>query len=65
MTLNLEEVTVVVILLIIAYYFFLILPTQWLKIERIHYPCGLGIRVLQISDIHVEKLRIRHKRLNR
>jgi predicted MPP superfamily phosphohydrolase len=65
MTLNLEEVTVAVILLIIAYYFFLILPTQWLKIERIHYPCGLGIRVLQISDIHVEKLRISHKRLSR
>jgi predicted MPP superfamily phosphohydrolase len=61
-----NEITVAVILLItVVCYFFLIFPTQWLKVERIHYPCGLGIRVLQISDIHVEKLRISPKRLNR
>jgi predicted MPP superfamily phosphohydrolase len=61
---RLETVAVIMLMAIICY-FFLILPTQWLKVERIHYPCGLGIRVLQISDMHVEKLRISHKTLNR
>ncbi|TJY40822.1 metallophosphoesterase [Cohnella pontilimi] len=42
-----------------------IVPTQWLKVERIHYPCGLGIRILQISDLHVERLRIGCGRLKR
>lgn len=44
-------------------YFLLIFPTQWLKVERVRYSCGMGIRVLQISDLHVEKLRIRPRRL--
>ncbi|RIV19183.1 metallophosphoesterase [Alicyclobacillaceae bacterium I2511] len=35
-----------------------ILPTQWLKIERISYSLGLHQTVLQISDLHVEKLRV-------
>lgn len=46
-------------------YFFLIFPTQWLKVERVRYSCGIGIRVLQISDLHVEKLRISPERLTR
>ncbi|MBW5448041.1 metallophosphoesterase [Cohnella sp. CFH 77786] len=43
----------------------LIVPTQWLKVERIQHPCGLGIRVLQISDLHVERLRVGYGRLQR
>jgi len=46
-------------------YLLFIVPTQWLKVERIQYPCGLGIRVLQISDLHVERLRIGCGRLQR
>lgn len=46
-------------------YFLLIFPTQWLKVERVRYSCGIGIRVLQISDLHVEKLRISPERLTR
>ncbi|GGH30375.1 metallophosphoesterase [Paenibacillus segetis] len=58
------------ILLIILFiaaviYFFLIFPTQWLKVERVRYSCGIGARVLQISDLHVEKLRISPSRLTR
>ncbi|WP_426454388.1 metallophosphoesterase [Paenibacillus sp. S-38] len=48
-----------------AIYFLLIFPTQWLKVERVRHGCGLGIRVLQISDLHVEKLRIAPERLTR
>jgi uncharacterized protein len=42
-----------------------IVPTQWLKVERVVHPCGLGIRILQISDLHVERLRIGCGRLKR
>jgi uncharacterized protein len=44
-------------------YLLMIFPTQWLKIERVRSSCGLGIRVLHISDLHVEKLRVRPERL--
>lgn len=40
------------------YFFFLIFPTQWLKIEHIHQPLNTGVRILQISDLHVDMLRI-------
>jgi predicted MPP superfamily phosphohydrolase len=33
------------------------------KIERVHYPLGLNIKILQISDLHVEMLRIRPSKL--
>ncbi len=42
-----------------------ILPTQWLKIERITHFLGLHLTILQISDMHVEKLRISPTRLQR
>ncbi|MBD3918489.1 metallophosphoesterase [Paenibacillus sp. PR3] len=44
----------------------LIVPTQWLKLERVRVPsANLGIRVLQISDVHVEFTRISARRINR
>ncbi len=46
-------------------YLFLIVPTMWLKVERVRVPAGLGIKILQISDLHVEKLRVRPGRLTR
>ncbi len=49
----------------LAGYGFLIVPTQWLKLERIRHPIGLNKKILQISDIHVEKLRISPRRLER
>jgi uncharacterized protein len=39
-------------------YLLFILPTQWLKIETVTHPIGLGKRILQISDLHVDRLRI-------
>lgn len=39
-------------------YLLLITPTRWLKIERVNLRLGLGIRILQISDLHVDRLRI-------
>jgi uncharacterized protein len=52
-----------VVLLIIIFYIIFILPTQWLKIERIKYPLNLNLKILQISDLHVERLRISPSKL--
>lgn len=39
-------------------YLLLITPTRWLKIERVDLNLGIGKRILQISDLHVDRLRI-------
>ncbi|WP_425271743.1 metallophosphoesterase [Paenibacillus protaetiae] len=48
----------VVAALAIIFYVFLIFPTQWLKVVRVKAPTGLGIKAVQLSDIHIEHLRI-------
>jgi len=45
-------------LVLLLMYVLFILPTQWLKIERIRYPLDIQRKVVQISDLHAEKLRI-------
>lgn len=52
----------IVLALLLGYLLF-IWPTQWLKVERIEHYSGFGIKILQISDLHVEKLRIRPEKL--
>lgn len=47
-----------IVILILLFYISLILPTQWLKIEQIKHPLNLNLKILQISDLHVERLRI-------
>ncbi|MCH6266538.1 metallophosphoesterase [Neobacillus citreus] len=54
-----------VIGVLLLWYMFFILPTQWLKIERVHIPLGLNKKVLHLSDLHVERLRISPKKINR
>ncbi|MNO31139.1 putative metallophosphoesterase [compost metagenome] len=56
---------VIILFFVAIIYFLLIFPTQWLKVERVRCSCGIGVRVLQISDLHVEKLRISPERLVR
>jgi predicted MPP superfamily phosphohydrolase len=46
-----------------AFYFLFIFPTQWLKIERIRHPLQINKKLLQISDMHVERLRIGPQKL--
>jgi uncharacterized protein len=48
-----------------AGYGLLVFPTQWLKIERVKLPLGLNKRIVQISDIHAEMLRVSPERLER
>lgn len=48
---------------ILLIYFFFIFPTQWLKIEHVHHTMGMNKRILQISDLHVDRLRISSERL--
>jgi predicted MPP superfamily phosphohydrolase len=47
------------ILLMVVLDLLFILPTRWLKVERVHHPIGLKRKVLQISDIHIERNRIK------
>lgn len=51
--------------LYISFFLFLILPTKWLKIEKINYNIGLNKKILQISDLHMEKLRISPEQLRK
>lgn len=51
-----------VIAVMLTGYFLCVFPTQWLKIERVHQPLGLNRKILQISDLHVERLRIAPER---
>jgi predicted MPP superfamily phosphohydrolase len=46
-------------------YLMLIFPTQWVKTVRMKRPLGLGKRIVQVSDMHVERLRIGPKRLRK
>lgn len=39
-------------------YVLFIVPSKWLKIERVSHSLGLGVRIMQISDLHVDMLRI-------
>lgn len=44
-------------------YILFIFPTQWLKIERVIHPIGINKRILQISDLHVDMLRVSTRRI--
>jgi predicted MPP superfamily phosphohydrolase len=48
---------------VLLLYLLFIFPTQWLKIEKISHPIGLNKRVLQISDLHVDRLRVSPNRI--
>ncbi|OMF35930.1 metallophosphoesterase [Paenibacillus sp. FSL H8-0548] len=48
---------------VLLLYLFFIFPTQWLKIEKVSHPIGLNKRVLQISDLHVDRLRVSATRI--
>ncbi|WP_218096382.1 metallophosphoesterase [Paenibacillus solanacearum] len=52
-------------LAVLIVYIAFILPTAWLKVERIRYDLELGKKILQISDFHVERLRITPRQLQR
>ncbi|AEJ44208.1 metallophosphoesterase [Alicyclobacillus acidocaldarius] len=40
-----------------------VLPTQWLKVERVNWQLGLQRTILQVSDLHVERNRVSPQRL--
>lgn len=53
----------VCIVIAILFYLTSVLPTQWLKVERVTTPLQTGLKMLQISDLHVERNRIHPRRL--
>ncbi len=58
-------VLLAIALLVLALYLSFILPTQWLKVERVHVDLGINRKILQISDIHIEHLRVTPDRIKR
>lgn len=48
---------------IIIIYLFFIFPTQWLKVEKLENPIGINKRILQISDLHFDRLRVSARRI--
>lgn len=56
-------VVVAVALLLAIAYLTTVVPTRWLKVEHVDAKLGLGITVLQISDIHIERMRVKVERL--
>lgn len=47
------------LLFFVLFYVFFIVPTMWLKVERVHLPLGIHKKILQISDIHIERSRVK------
>lgn len=50
-------------LILFFLYVLLIFPTQWLKIEHVSHDLKIGKKILQVSDMHLERNRISPKRL--
>ncbi|KEZ48784.1 hypothetical protein AZ46_0218025 [Metabacillus indicus LMG 22858] len=40
------------------FYLLFIVPTKWLKVERVDVPLGIDKKILHLSDIHIERNRI-------
>jgi uncharacterized protein len=49
---------VIVVGLWLIFYLTCVLPTMWLKVERVKVPLQADLKILQISDMHVEHNRI-------
>lgn len=47
----------------ILFYSLFVIPTKWLKVERNQVMLGLNKKVLQISDLHMERIRIKPKQI--
>lgn len=54
----------IIVCLFILFYVTSVLPTRWLKVERVSMPLAAGCKILQISDLHVERNRISPSRLH-
>lgn len=65
MTMTLLFPAIGLIAVVTAFYGMLILPTRWLKVERVHCDLGIGVSILQLSDLHVERLRVKPEQLER
>ena len=46
-------------------YVVFIVPTKWIKVEHMDYEIGLNKTILQISDLHVDKLRVSASKLKK
>ncbi|QQE79144.1 metallophosphoesterase [Alicyclobacillus sp. SO9] len=54
-------IAVAVALVVISIDLLFILPTQWLKVERVTWTRHPNTKILQISDLHIERNRVTEK----
>ena len=54
-----------VMFLCILFYLLFIVPTKWLKVERNQTMLGLNKKVLQISDLHMERIRVKPEQIQK
>lgn len=50
---------------VVILYLFFIFPTQWLKLETVNQPIGINKTILQISDLHFDRLRVPASRIEK
>lgn len=53
----------IIVLLAVIFYLTSVLPTKWLKVERVSVPLQAQLKILQISDWHVERNRVSLKKI--
>jgi predicted MPP superfamily phosphohydrolase len=58
-------VYLIAVVFLACFYFMCIFPAQWVRICRVRHPLGIGKTILQISDLHVEKLWVSPEKLKR
>jgi predicted MPP superfamily phosphohydrolase len=54
-----------VLALIGGLYLVCVASASWVRVERVRVPLGLGVRIAQVSDLHVERVRVSPDRLLR
>lgn len=49
--------------LLLLFYALFILPTKWVKLEKYDHSFGINKKILQISDFHMERLRVKPEQI--
>jgi predicted MPP superfamily phosphohydrolase len=57
-------ILLIIMVLLLGLYFLFIFPTHWLKVERVVSPIGLNEKIVQISDIHIERNRVKFTKIH-
>lgn len=54
---------ILILFLTSLFYLLFIVPTKWLKVEKNQVMFGLNKKILQLSDMHMERIRVKPKQI--